>query len=193
MRSDPLFSLVQKYTREEATSTALVVGASLATGATEAFLKGILETGSRPKTFCLSLAGTAFSRTRAKYASHPEVEFHEISAQPLSSDQSLSGVLRNIRSKNQITSFDVVLIDLHDLDGVIEDSELGVWFRNAKIVILNQINCAVGYDFHHQLFSDPSYDLVGHDAALRNGYAVFKRFPLSKNKEQLQPFSISFV
>lgn len=76
-----------------------------------------------------------------------------------------------IKSKNNITHFDMVLIDGSEFTGMAEFKKI----YGAKFIFLDDINTFKNYNNYQALLVDPKYKLIEKNKQLRNGYAIFKR------------------
>lgn len=75
-----------------------------------------------------------------------------------------------IKFENNITNFDMVLIDGSEFTGMAEFKKI----YGAKFIILDDINAFKNYANYQSLITDPNYELIEKDVQLRNGYAIFK-------------------
>jgi len=76
-----------------------------------------------------------------------------------------------IKTENNITNFDMVLIDGSEFTGM---AELKLVY-GARYILLDDINAFKNYNNYMQLIIDPNYELIEKNVELRNGYAIFKR------------------
>lgn len=85
-----------------------------------------------------------------------------------------SGVYENgiqkIKRDNNITNFDMVLIDGSEFTGSAELEEI----YGAKFILLDDINAFKNYKNFNQLSNDPNYQMLKANWNIRNGYAIFK-------------------
>lgn len=82
-----------------------------------------------------------------------------------------SNGIRQIKTENQIETFDLVLIDGSEFTGDVELEEV----YGAKFILLDDICTFKNYKSHQQLLADPNYALIAQNLSLRNGYSIFKR------------------
>ena len=83
--------------------------------------------------------------------------------------------IERIKRENQITTFDMVLIDGSEFTGEAELEQV----YGAKLILLDDINGFKNYRNRQRLFADPTYSLVCENWGVRNGYAVFRKNPVS--------------
>ncbi len=76
-----------------------------------------------------------------------------------------------IKQENNLSSFDMVLIDGSEFTGIAELDEV----YGAKIILLDDINCFKNFGNYKRLKHDPSYRLLEENWTVRNGYAIFKK------------------
>ena len=76
-----------------------------------------------------------------------------------------------IKHENNITNFDVVLIDGSEFTGIAEFKLV----YGARFILLDDINAFKNYANYQFLLNDSNYKLIERNINLRNGYAVFKR------------------
>ncbi len=79
--------------------------------------------------------------------------------------------IQRIKAENNITHFDMVLIDGSEFTGRAELADV----YGAKYILLDDTRGYKNYDNYHRLCDDPVYQLIEEDPTLRNGYAVFQR------------------
>jgi hypothetical protein len=78
-----------------------------------------------------------------------------------------------IKRENQISLFDFVLIDGSEFTGEREFYTVG----GARVIACDDINAFKCFNVYQMLRANPLYRLVAENPRLRNGYAVFERFP----------------
>jgi hypothetical protein len=180
MKNDDYFVAIQRLARDENIRNALVVGAYVGGGSTEAFLAGAQENEKMASVFCLSGSRRRFVRLKKSFANFPFVKWYRLqsffSENPPEEPEK---TVKNIKEENQITYFDAVLIDgsrVIDQNSLSEEIEKEI--HEAKVVILEDINAQYNYLNNDEMLKDPNYILVDHDPELRNGYAIFKKINL---------------
>jgi len=188
MRNDEFFEAIQDLTREEEIKTALVIGAAIGEGSTEAFLAGVLENQSRPSVFCISDSRRRFVNLKKTFANNPVVKCYGLSScSPENLTEELEKTVKKIKEDNHITFIDAVLIDSSRVKHQLTVSaELNKELHGARFVLLDDINSFYNYENHNGLLRDPNYVLVAHNPGLRNGYAIFKKDGyVDRGKERL--------
>ncbi|MBX7138302.1 MAG: hypothetical protein K1X83_09985 [Oligoflexia bacterium] len=80
------------------------------------------------------------------------------------------GIAR-IKRENNITDFDMVLIDGSEFTGVAELEQV----YGAKLILLDDINAYKNRKNYDRLAQDSNYTLIAEDWHTRNGFAVFRR------------------
>ncbi|HEY7725414.1 MAG TPA: glycosyltransferase, partial [Anaeromyxobacteraceae bacterium] len=172
MRRDEFFEAVRDLARDEEIKTALVIGATVGSGSTEAFLAGARENQNRPSVFCLGRSEGQGAGRRGKSPDQPGVEWHGFpSSPPGNGPDGLVSAIREIRERNHLDLFDAVLLDsagagLLPSGGTELDGELG----RARFVLFDGMGAL---EFYRRLLGDPGYSLVAHNAGLRRGYSIF--------------------
>lgn len=78
--------------------------------------------------------------------------------------------IQKIKRENNITHFDMVLIDGSEFTGSAELEEV----YGAKFILLDDINAFKNYNNFERLSKDSNYELLTANWNLRNGYAIFK-------------------
>lgn len=76
-----------------------------------------------------------------------------------------------IKSAHHIKHFDLVLIDGSEFTG---EAELPLVY-GAKYLLLDDVTSYKNFRNRQKLLSDPSYELIQEDLALRNGFSIFKK------------------
>ncbi|MBE9069806.1 glycosyltransferase [Leptolyngbya cf. ectocarpi LEGE 11479] len=79
--------------------------------------------------------------------------------------------IRSIKIENNISFFDLVLIDGSEFTGEAELDEV----YGAKYICLDDINTFKNYENHNRLCEDENYDLVVEERKVRNGFSIFQR------------------
>jgi hypothetical protein len=176
MRNDEFFHAIQRLTGEEDIKAALVIGAAIGEGSTEAFVTGIQENPNKPFVFCISASKRRFVQLQRAFGKERSVKCYGISA--LSREQfakKLEQTVQKIKEENQIEIFDAVLIDSSELQCEMPvNAKLNEKLYGARFVFLDDINAFCNYENHGRLLTDPEYVLVAQNPGLRNGYAIFK-------------------
>jgi len=85
--------------------------------------------------------------------------------------------IKRIKKENNITNFDMVLIDGSAFTGTAELDEI----YGANFILLDDINSIKNYENYKRLSNDPLYSLVAENWALRNGYAIFRKTTVRPN------------
>ena len=181
MRNDEFFHEIRRLTREQDIRNAVIFGAAKGEGTTEALLAGISENRNRPTVFCINGPTRRFARLKKALATNPLVRFSDL---PCSSSQECNRGLREtvkrIKQENEITAFDVALLDGSQLTfGDRSSAELRTDLHAAKFVFLNNISTFSYYENHKNLTEAPDYELLASNPSIRQGYAIFAR---SNNK-----------
>jgi tetratricopeptide (TPR) repeat protein len=176
-KNDEFFCAIRDLTREEDIKAALIIGAALGDGSTEALLAGVLENKNKPSVFCINASRHRFINLRRTLSNFPTMKWYELSS---SSRKNVNEELRNtvnqIKAQNHIDFFDVVLIDGSELRhqlhvaGVL-DKEL---FK-ANFIFLDDINGVHNQKNYERLLRKSNYVLVDQNPGLRNGYAIFEK------------------
>lgn len=85
-----------------------------------------------------------------------------------------SGVPENgiqlIKHANNISTFDMVLIDGSEFAGKAELDEI----YGARWILMDDVNSFKNYENYQRLKNDPSYHLIAENWSLRSGYAAFQ-------------------
>lgn len=79
--------------------------------------------------------------------------------------------IATIKRENQITDFDLVLIDGSEFTGHAELDEV----YGSRIIALDDVKVMKNHYNLQRLLYDRSYELVEGETRLRNGYAIFQR------------------
>lgn len=177
MRNDEFFRAIQDLAREEDFKTALVIGAAVRKGTTEAFFAGIKENPHRPSVFCISGSRHRFTKLQKALVNNAAVKCYRMSsASPGPVLGELNKTLQKMKEENEISGFDVVVVDNAELNNkATVDAEIERELHGAKFSILHDTNTFFNYKNQEGLLGDPRYVLIGRNACLRNGYAIFKR------------------
>jgi tetratricopeptide (TPR) repeat protein len=173
LKNDELFQTIQQIAREEKIGTALIVGAAVGLGSTEALLTGIKENQNNPIAFCVNISTPQFIELQNWYSDRSFVKCYEISSD--SSDRFQNELDRNvekIKQENRFDCFDIVLIENSEFGA---KSELNDDFSRAKFVILNNTNTIAGYKNYQKLVTDSRYILEEQNPCSRGGYAIFRQ------------------
>jgi hypothetical protein len=177
MKNDEFFKVVQSLAREEKLRTALIVGATLGEGTTEAFLAGALENQNNPTVFCIAGSRRRFLSSRLPADVAASSKWYRLTSGVSETvNAELQNALTTITQREHITRFDVVVIDGYgcsQLSGV--DCSLGVLADGAKLILLHNINDLSSFDNYQRLLGDPEYSVMAANPGLRKGYAIFRR------------------
>jgi hypothetical protein len=173
-RGDEFFQAIRNLAREEDIKTAVVIGAAIGEGSTEAFLRGIRENLNKPSVFCINGATRRFVKLERVFANDSVVTCYRISSSREQFSNDLEGTVRKIKQEKQISNFDAVLIDSSEVSGEIT-VHLNDGLHGASFVILDDINSLRNYQNRSRLLTDRNYVLIAENPDLRKGYAIFKR------------------
>jgi hypothetical protein len=176
MKNDEFFEAIARITREADIKTAVVIGAAIGEGSTEAFLAGILENEKKPSVFCINGSTRRFAKLEKRFMNHAGIKFYGISCSCAEQfEEKLAKTLKRIKEENERKSFDAVLIDGSELNNHWTiNSEVSVELRGVGFIFLDDINTFCNYKNHNRLLKDPNYALVAQNVELRNGYAIFE-------------------
>jgi hypothetical protein len=177
--NDELSQAIRNLAYEEEIKTALVISAASGKHGIEAFLAGLLQNEKNPSIFCIGASRRRFFDARGKFQNHTSVRRYE---PPLSLAEDLSEGLEmtveRIRAENHVDIFDLLLIDGYGLkQGFAADGAISKQLHGARVIILADLNGRCNYENHDTLLNDPNYFLSAHNPGLRNGYAIFKKYP----------------
>jgi Glycosyl transferases group 1 len=175
-RKDEFFRTIQDLTREEDIKAALVIGAVLGEGGTEALLAGVRENKSKPSVFCISGTQHRFINPKRALSNYPAMHWYKLSSSsPESVHEELKKTVKKIKAENAIGFFDVLLIDGSELRLPITDI-LEKELYEARFIFLDDINATNNQKNYDRLSCrDSSYVLVDQNPSLRNGYAIFEK------------------
>jgi hypothetical protein len=174
-RKDECFHAIEELARDEDVKAILVIGAASREGSTEAVLAGVLKNKATPSVFCVSDSVRRFKNLR-RTTSSSAVVWHRLSyVRPENLSEELEETIEEIKRKNEISFFDVILVSGCKFGGQVAVSEvLSAELANARVVVLDDINSVSSYRNYDRLLRNPKFVVVDHDPALRNGYAIFK-------------------
>ncbi|MEM7712868.1 MAG: FkbM family methyltransferase [Cyanobacteria bacterium P01_A01_bin.68] len=79
--------------------------------------------------------------------------------------------IQKIKQENNISYFDLVLIDGSEFTGSAELNEV----YGAKYILLDDIETFKNYQSHSKLLTDNNYILIAENKHIRNGYSIFKK------------------
>lgn len=176
MRGDEFFQAIRTLAQEEDIKTAVVIGAAIGEGSTEAFLRGIRENLNKPSVFCINGTTRRFVKLQRIFADDSVVTCYRISSSREQFSDDLEGTVRRIKQEKQISNFDAVLIDSSEVsDEITVNVHLNDGLHGARFVILDDINSFCNYQNHRRLLTDRNYILVAENPDLRKGYAIFER------------------
>jgi hypothetical protein len=173
--TDECFGEVVELVKEEDIKTAILIGGARATASAAAVLAGTFENDAHARVFCID--GHTRRLRSLKHSYDGRVKCYE--ARSSSSAELLRAVehtLKTILEDNEIDVVDAVLVDgsvLKNHDVI--DDRLQETLHQARLVVFDNLRSVNNHERHKRLLRDPHYDLVAHNPALRNGYAVFRR------------------
>ncbi|MBG1245353.1 glycosyltransferase [Nostoc sp. NZL] len=174
IKSDEFFQIIRKMIKEKDIETALVIGASSGEVITEALLTGVRENPNKPTVFCINIPTPQFNKLQKRYTAEPTAKFYDIPSIDLENlPKKLSKIIKNIKEKNNVNVFDIILIDGSQLSTSIEDLENELY--GYKFVLLDDINTFQNYKNNQKLLLDPNYVVFSQNSDLRNGYAIFEQ------------------
>jgi hypothetical protein len=169
-KNDEFFHTIRTLAREEDIKTVLIIGAARQEGSTEALLAGAAENKNKPFVFCI---GTS---KRSQWSS-PSIKSYGLSS--TTSDGLLEELQRTVEiimKENEISCFDLLLIDRSELSNQLLDRNiLSRQLCEAKFVLLEDINSSGAWKSYDQLRQDATFVLVDENPDLRGGYAIFER------------------
>jgi hypothetical protein len=111
--------------------------------------------------------------TRSKLNDHPikdVLEWYRQDIEYLRIANITTHGIEHIRRQENITCFDMVLIDGSQFAGSAELDEI----YGARYILLDDVNTFNNYKNYHRLMSDANYSLYSKNWEERNGYAIFK-------------------
>jgi hypothetical protein len=169
-KNDEFFRAIRDLTRGEDIRAALIIGAALGQGSTEALLAGVSENTSKPSVFCVSMSNQRLRRTASKFSG---AKWYNLSPSPRKNiDQELRNTVNQIKAENHIDVFDVVLIDGSELtDGANCIQEL----YQARLIFLDDTNRTYNQANYELMLRNSDYVLTEQNPGLRNGYAIFEK------------------
>lgn len=169
-KNDEFFHAIRALAREEGIKTILIIGAAPQEGCTEALLAGAAENRNKPFVFGI---GTS---KRSEWSS-PTIKSYGLSS--TTSDGLLEELQRTVEiimKENEISCFDLLLIDRSELSNQLRDRDiLSRQLCEAKFVLLEDINSSGAWKSYDQLRQDSTFVLVDENPDLRGGYAIFER------------------
>jgi hypothetical protein len=174
-KHDPCFKAIQEMTREEDIKTVLIVGAALSEGCTNAVLAGALESNKKPSVFCItgsrrrisSFKGAVFEKTGTNW-------YRPVTVTSKCYAEEVDRIITEIKKHNQISAFDVVLIDASELGSEMVVTEaLKKEVGEARFVLLDDINTDYNHEMYRSIYNNPKYMVLESDAGLRDGYVIF--------------------
>lgn len=167
IKNDEFFLTIRKLAASDNIKSALLIGASNGESVTEAFLAGIRENQNQPIGFCMNILSSRFMQLQKRYKQVNIIKFYQIS----SYTTEFNNVIEEIKLKNNIDYFDLVVIDQQEFSVNFEINEL----LGAEFIIIDDTNQFYQYKIFHRLFIDTNYTLLSHNPSLRNGYAIFRK------------------
>ncbi len=173
MRNDEFFQTIQKLAAEENIEKVLIIGASAGRGSTEALMTGIHGKQSEISVFCLNTINSQFTKLKKIYADNYSIKFYALpSSSPILSSNETENIIKSIKQENQISSFDVILIDC---SGFSFSVDLSNDIFGARYILLNNIITPQYCNNHFKLLMNPRYSLVCQNSYLRSGYSIFQK------------------
>jgi hypothetical protein len=175
-RKDEFFYAIQDVAGEEDVKTVLVLGARLSEGTTKALLAGARENGNKPSVFCIGSKGRLPVR-ELRLANAGMLSWYDLSTYPAASlDREIQKAVDRIKEENQISCFDVLLIDGSELRGYAASSHaVAGELYGARFVMLDDINQVDSRDNYGRLLNSPLHFLRDQNTDLRGGYAIFEK------------------
>ncbi len=165
---------VESLMRVEDIRTALVIGADVTEGGTEALLAGALENKNEPCVFCITEKRRVSGLPRA-LADYPAAKWRGVSSSAPEGLGNLETVIKDIKSANQIDVFDVILIDGSELKHKGGSNDvLSKELASARLVLLDDINGAYNYQHYDRLLRNPDYVVIDQNPSLQEGFAIFR-------------------
>ena len=174
-RNDEFYKSMRELMRDEEIKTALAIGAVIGESSTEAFLAGAQENERKPSVYCISNSKRRYVKRKI---TKPIAKWYKLSfsrSEELTED--LEKTIENIKKDNQIKSFDAVLIDGSELKNQFTSDALEKELHSTQFVLLDDINSRFNHQELKGFLRDSSFSLVTYNPDLRNGYAIFKKFP----------------
>jgi hypothetical protein len=172
-KRDEFFNAIQSLAREENIKAALIVGAALKKGSTEALLAGARENRNKPSVFCLC---TSAAQPRKAVSRDAVGKWSRVSLCTTEGSEQLATIIAKIKCDNGIDCFDMLVIDGHELReqalqiGALEDE-----VHKTRFVVLDDINSAYNDATYSGLLTSSHYVMLDQNPGLRNGYAIFER------------------
>jgi tetratricopeptide (TPR) repeat protein len=178
MRNDELFKLVLNLAREEKIETALIIGASLGDGSTEAFLVGAKQNKHRPLVFCIDGAERRWRRANKSGDHGSLVKWYSLSSYARESIvQELENTIEEIMQDNRLNCYDFVLINSSYFRGQLSaNSFLIKQLGKARLILMDGINSPHSNDFQRILLRDSVYGFEAVNPGLRDGYSLLRRY-----------------
>jgi hypothetical protein len=176
-KNDEFFHAVQDLARARDIKSALIIGAALREGSTEALLAGAMKNENQPSVFCISVSRHKFIDFRRTSADTPPVKWHRLTSSSVENlvDQ-LEEKIKKIKVENGIEVFDLLLVDGSELPDPLGDTgSLKKELHEARIVVLDDIDGRYNSENYDGLLRNTSYVLVDVNPDLRNGYAIFEK------------------
>jgi hypothetical protein len=138
-------------------------------------LAGILDKNADAQIFCIGGETRQFRRLEKTFGGR--VKCYAVrSASPAEFLRSAAEIIEKVKTDNRLGVLDAVLIDGAALkDHCLIGGELQMEMCQARLVVLDNINCIYNFHNRERLLNDPDYVLVANNPGLRNGYAIFRR------------------
>jgi hypothetical protein len=177
-RKDEFFKAIHNLASSENIETVLVIGATLGTYLTEAFLAGARENPNGLTVFCI---GSALPPTKGRSTTDDKLSVTWLDM----TSKDLAATIRRITSENHIEYFDAIAFDGSQIvHQMLDDDALDCdALRNARVIIIDDLNMLHSYNLFSAISKDPSYSLRGYDPGLRNGYAILQREKVDQSSD----------
>src|SRR5262249_55452614 len=161
-KSDEFFKIVHGLARDEQIRTALVLGAAVGDGSTEAFLTGALQNRNKPRVFCMSISNRRWLKLRMSSAAKPSIDWRQIHADCREVfTAELERQIEEIKKSNQIDRFDAVLINSSGFkEQSLARNDLYKHSRQTALVIMDNTSDLDSFHNRQALLDDDNYVLV---------------------------------
>jgi Glycosyl transferases group 1 len=178
--NNELSHVIQNLLQEEDIRTAVTIDRSTGEEGLELTLHSIQKSRKIVTAlFCVSISTPKFTNLQKHYANDSFVKFYTVSSTAVEElTCEIQGVIKTIKQKNNINSFDFALINSLEVSVNEEFDEL----QGTKFIMLNNIDTLENLKNHHRLLTNPNYTLIAHNPILNNGYAIFRKVELPIGK-----------